>query len=52
MGAPEARFICQGNFIYFTTLVATIHYSKRSVIDSRRIEAYVSLRKTIVALLF
>ena len=43
---------CQGNCVYFSTLVATIHYNKRSVVDSRKIEEYVYLRKTIVALLF
>ena len=27
---------CQGNFAYFTTLFATIHYNKLSVVDSRK----------------
>ena len=27
---------CQGNCVYFTTLFATIHYNKRSVVDSRK----------------
>ena len=27
---------CQGNRVYFTTLFATIHYNKRSVVDSRK----------------
>ena len=44
----------QKNCVYFTALVATIHYNKQSVIgvDSTKIEGYVYLRKTIVALLF
>ena len=41
----------QGNCIYFT-LVGVIHYNKWSVVDSRKIEEYVYLRKTIVVLLF
>ena len=36
--------------VYFTTPVATFHYNKRCV-DSRKIEGYVYLRKTIAALL-
>ena len=27
---------CQGNCVYFTTLFATIHYNKWSVVDSRK----------------
>ena len=27
---------CQGNRVYFTTLFATIHYNKRSAVDSRK----------------
>ena len=27
---------CQGNCVYFTTPFATIHYNKRSVVDSRK----------------
>ena len=27
---------CQGNCVYFTTLSATIHYNKRSLVDSRK----------------
>ena len=46
------RSICQGHCVYFTTLVATIHYYKRSVVDLRKFEGYVYLRKAIVALLF
>ena len=46
------RFICQRHCVYFTTLGATVHYKKRSVIDSRKIEGYVYLRKTIVACSF
>ena len=30
------RCICQGHFVYFTTLFAAIHYDKRSVLDSRK----------------
>ena len=37
--------------VYFTALVATIYYNKRSVVDSKKIEEYVYFRKTIVALL-
>ena len=37
----------QGNCVYFIALLATIHYNKRSVVDSRKIEEYVYLRKTI-----
>ena len=40
------------NTVYLTTLVATIHYNKQSVIDSRKTEGYIYLRKTIVARLF
>ena len=41
---------CQGNCVYFTKLVAAIHYNKRSVVDSRKNEEYV--QETIVAMLF
>ena len=44
--------ICQGPCLYFTRLHAVIHYNKRSVVDSRKFEGYVYLRKTIAALLF
>ena len=27
---------CQRNYVYFTTLFATIHYYKRSVVDSKK----------------
>ena len=37
---------------YFTALVANIHDNKWSVVDSIKIEGYVYLRKTILALLF
>ena len=40
----------QGHCVYFTTLAAAIHYNKRSVVDSRKIEEDVYLRKTIAAL--
>ena len=46
------RSICQGHCVYLTALVATIHYNKWSVTDSRKSEEYVYFRKTIVALLF
>ena len=45
------RSICQKHCAYFTTLVVTIHYEKRSVFDSRKYEGYVYLRKVLVALL-
>ena len=39
--------------VYFTTLVANIHYNKWPVTDSRKIEEYcVYLKKTIIAFLF
>ena len=31
---------CQGNCVYFTTLVATIHCNKRSLVDLRKIEEH------------
>ena len=40
--------ICQRHCVYFATLVATIDYNKRSVVDSRKIEEYVYFRKIIV----
>ena len=44
--------LCQGHYVYFTALIVTIHYSKRSVVDSRKLEGYcVSLRKTSVIML-
>ena len=44
--------LCQGHCIYFTTLIALIHYNKRSVDDSRKLEGYcIYLRKAIVVLL-
>ena len=43
---------CQGTCVYFTTLIATIHYNKQPVVDSRKIEGYIYLRKTIAALFF
>ena len=43
---------CQRNCVYYTTLIATVHFNKRSVVNSRKIEDYVHLRKSIVALLF
>ena len=42
--------ICQRYFAYFATLAATIHYNKRSVVDSRKFERCVYLRKAILAL--
>ena len=32
------RSTCQEHGVYFTTLIATIHYNKRSGVDSRKIE--------------
>ena len=46
------QFICSRHCIYFTTLVATIHYDQRSVVDSKKFEEYALFRKNIVALLF
>ena len=46
------RSMCQGHCAYFTALVVTMHYDKRSVFNSRKFEGYVYLRKTMVALLF
>ena len=46
------RYICQGNCVYFTTLVTASHYYKRSVVNSRKLEGYVYLRKAIKALFF
>ena len=34
------RSTCQRNCVYFTTLVATIHYNKRSLVDLRKIEEH------------
>ena len=34
---------------YFTTFVANILFNKRSVVDSRKLEGYVYLRRVIVA---
>ena len=42
----------QGLCVYFTTLVAAVHYNKRSLVDSRKFEGYVYWKKNIVALLF
>ena len=42
-GAIEAIHMSRN----IATLVATIHYNKRSVVDSRKIEEYAYLRKTI-----
>ena len=38
--------------VYFTTLVAAIHYNKWSVVDSRKIEVYVYWKKTTVPIYF
>ena len=46
------QFISWRHCGYFATLVTTIHYNKRSVIDFKKIEEYVYLRKAIVVLLF
>ena len=46
------RSICQGHWVYFTTLIAILQKSKRSVVDSRKFEGYcVYLKKAIVAML-
>ena len=45
--------LCLGHCVYFATLIASIHYSKQSVVDSRKFEGYcVYLRKAIVALFY
>ena len=41
------RSICQGHRIYFTTFIATIHYNKWFVVNSRKFEGYVNLTKAI-----
>ena len=50
-GALEAIHVKETVFI-LQLLVATIHYNKWPVIDSRKIEGHVYLRKIILALLF
>ena len=40
------------HIIYFTTFVVAIHYNQRPLLDSRKFEGYVCLRKAITALLF
>ena len=32
--------LCQGHYVYFATLIASIYYSKQSVVDSRKLEGY------------
>ena len=32
--------LCQGHCVYFATLITSIHYSKQSVVDSRKFEGY------------
>ena len=45
--------LCQGHRVYFATLIETIHYSKWSVVNSRKFGGYcVCMRKTNAALLF
>ena len=47
------RSICQGQWVYFPTIIAVIQYNKQSVVDSRKLEGYCAyLWKTIVAMLF
>ena len=47
------RSICQGLWVYFTTLIAVIQYNKRSVVDSKIFEGYCGyLSKAIVAMLY
>ena len=51
-GSTWSDQLCQRHSLYFTTLIATIHYSQWSVVDSRKFEGYcVCFRKPIVALL-
>ena len=51
-GSTWSDQLCQGHCVNFITLITTIHYSQRSVVDSRNFEGYcVCLRKPIVALL-
>ena len=50
-GAHEAIHYAEGT-LYFTALIAVIHYNKPSVLDSKKVEEYsVYLRKAIVVLL-
>ena len=50
-GSTWSNPFCQGYCVCFTTLIANIHYNKRSVVDSRKLEGCcVYLRKTIVTL--
>ena len=52
-GSAWSNPLWQGHFVYFSTFIASIHYSKQSVVDSRKYEGYcVYLRKAIVALLW
>ena len=46
------RSTCQGLCVYFTTLVAGIHYNKRSVVDSRKFEGCVYCLKHFSILSF
>ena len=43
-------FLWQGHCVYLATLAAAIHYNKWFVVDSRKFEGYVYLRKTTVVL--
>ena len=52
-GSTWSDPLCQEHCVYFATRIATIHYNKQSVVDSRKFEGYcVYLKKAIVALLF
>ena len=46
------RSICQGHCIYFTILVAAIHYKKQAVVDSKKFDGYFYLKKAIIVLLY
>ena len=44
-GAHLKKSTCQGNCVYFTTLFKTIHYNKRSVVDSRKSWRYCAFQE-------
>ena len=52
-GSTWSDPLCQGHCVYFAVLIATIHYSKQPMVDSRKFEGYcVYLREAVVFLLF
>ena len=51
MGALEAIHMSRA-YVCFITPVATIHYNKWSVVDSKKFEGHVYFRKAVEALLF